>query len=67
MVAISFAGSTPLTRMLVVSVKLLNIAPSLIRSEYASTEAILPSTCSTFATIAGCMLRFSGRLSIEAT
>jgi len=53
--------------MLVVSVKLLNIAPSFTRSEYASTASILLSACSTLATMPGDMLRFSGSVSMEAT
>jgi len=66
-VATSLSGSTPFTRMLVVSVKLLNMAPSLMRVDQASTASVFFRTCSTLSTIAGGMLRFSGSASIEAT
>ena len=65
--AASFTGSTPLRRMLVVSVKLLNIAPSLTRSDQASTPSSFANACSTLPTSAGGMFRFSGSVSIDAT
>jgi len=66
-VATSAWGSMPLMRMLVVSVKLLNMAPILTRVDQASTASSFFSACSTRSTAAGFMFRFSGSVSIEAT
>ncbi len=66
-VAASRAGSTPLMRILVVSVKLLNMPPNLTRGDQVSTALSSFSAASTLATAPGFMFRFSGSVSMEAT
>ncbi|MCY1545250.1 hypothetical protein D9M68_811820 [compost metagenome] len=66
-VAASRAGSTPLMRMLVVSLKLLNMPPNLTRGDQVSTALSCRSASSTLATAAGFMFRFSGSVSMDAT
>jgi hypothetical protein len=67
MAAASRSGSTPFSRIEVVSMKLLNMAPNFRRGDQATTASSPASAFSTCATAAGFMLRLSGRLSMEAT
>ncbi len=62
----SFSGSTPFTRMFVVSSKLLNAAPNLRRGEKASIPSVSRIASSSFFVWFGCMLRWSGRFSMAA-
>ena len=62
----SLSGFTPFNRMLVVSTKVLNMPPNLMRGEYASTSGSPLSTSSNILYGLGLRFMVSGRLSTAA-
>ena len=66
-VANSFSGMTPFSLMFVVSAKLLNMPPNLMRGDQAAISGRSFRTASTRFAAPAFMFRFKGRLSMDAT